>query len=107
MTAQELMIQCLDNAPKGLNASQLSIAIYGWVSESNKRKIRGLASELSPSVLSAPDVGYKSQRWATPEDYEHVANSLESQAHKMMERARAVRSAGMQSNTPQLNLAIA
>ena len=107
MNAHEHIIKCLDAAPNGLNASQLSIAIYGWVSESNKRKIRALASELSPSVLSAPDIGYKSQRWATAEDYEHVANSLESQAYKMMERARAVRNAGLQSNTPQFNLAIA
>lgn len=106
MTPQDHLLHLLDHAPKGATAASLAVQIYGSATESNKRRVRALASELSPKVLSAPDVGYLCSVWATPDDYDRVANSLTAQAHKMLERARAVREAGRQVNSPQLTLAI-
>jgi len=58
-------------------------------SEDQKRLIRSLASA-SEWIISG-QAGYKHLQHATPEEIAHAANSLESQAKKMSDRACALR----------------
>jgi len=57
--------------------------------EDQKRLIRGLASA-SEWIISG-QAGYKHLEHATPEEIHHAANTLESQAKKMSDRACALR----------------
>ena len=65
---------------------------------------RALASEASPVIISAPDIGYRHACHATDEQLMAAENSLRSQAAKMM--ARATKIADMRRNRVQPLLAL-
>jgi len=69
-----------------LTASELSLATDGRLSD---RDLRALASA-SAWVISGQK-GYKALEHATPEEIDHAAAWLESQAKKMSDRAGAIR----------------
>lgn len=106
-TELEKLCAILNKAEEGMNARYLATMLYGADTESNRRKIRGLASESRGRIISAPDVGYRSAIYATPEEFEAAANSLDSQAFKMHARASELREAAKAKRVPQLQLAIA
>lgn len=69
-----------------MSANDIQLTTQGRVID---RDIRQLASEC-PRILSGQR-GYKHIAHATPEEVNHAANWLESQAKKMSERACGIR----------------
>lgn len=59
------------------------------VTESNKRKLRQIASSSEWIISGQP--GYRHLEHASAEEISHAANWLESQAKQMGERAQAIR----------------
>ena len=101
---RERLIAHLLHRQAGASAATMATVMFGAPTESNKRRIRSLASEASPVIISAPDIGYRHACHATDEQLMAAENSLRSQAAKMM--ARATKIAEMRRNRVQPLLAL-
>jgi hypothetical protein len=74
-----------------LTARQISILAADHLAvEWDDRHIRALAEAAGPALISGQR-GYKRADQAAPDEIDHFANWMESQARKMTERAEAVR----------------
>jgi hypothetical protein len=74
----------------GLLGWEIAVALFGTSSESAKRKVRAIASQLKPTIISAPSCGYKHLNWASDEELCHARASFGNQAVKMMKNASLI-----------------
>jgi hypothetical protein len=86
----ELLITTLRDRKEWLSAASILELWFTPDTDHNKRFIRALAEAAVPEILSG-QLGYKWIGHATPEEVNHAANWLESQAGKMTSRAIAIR----------------
>jgi hypothetical protein len=86
----QTVIALLDQEKAWLKADELLVKLGEIPTETNKRKIRKLASSSNGLIISGKP-GYKHIRHSTIEEIEHAANWLEHQAVEMGDRARAIR----------------
>ncbi|MFA6241955.1 MAG: hypothetical protein WC655_13555 [Candidatus Hydrogenedentales bacterium] len=86
--AQTRLLSLLSARPEGMSGEDLAVAMFGDSSESGKRKVRRLASELRPRVVSAPNCGYRLLDHATDDDLRHAEKSLRASALKMLDDSR-------------------
>jgi hypothetical protein len=87
---QERMIALLRNYPDGMPAVELAVCLFGESTESAKRKVRAVASISKPTIISAPNCGYKHLDWATDDELRHARAAFGQQAVKMMKNASLI-----------------
>jgi len=92
--------------PDGLPGSEIAVMLFGTATESTKRKVRAIASELKPTIISAPNCGYKHLHWASDDELRHARAAFGQQAVKMMKNASLIGRAleARQHSSQQLEL---
>ncbi len=99
------LVTVLREADQRLSAAQICEVMFGVVTESQKRKVRAIASAARPRVVSFPgSPGYALWEWCTIDEIRHAIEAMEEQGQGMIKDANVYRVAlhrGIRGTAPK------